>query len=85
MYYAGLIDRILIEIYKYSFSMHLLVVFIVIILTYVSKWIICIYASRNFKRTYNTFIIINLSFIFILDRLLKVKLANVNTSVLFAC
>lgn len=84
MYYAGLIDRILIEIYKYSFSMHLLVVFIVIILTYVSKWIISIYASRNFKRTYNTFIIINLSFIFILDRLLKVKLANVNTSVLFA-
>lgn len=37
MYYAGLIDRILIEIYKFSFSMHLLIVFIVIILTYASK------------------------------------------------
>lgn len=43
MYYSGVIDRILIEIYKFSFSMHLLAVFIVIVLTYVTKWIMSLY------------------------------------------
>lgn len=50
MYYSEVIDRILIDIYKFSFSMHLLVVFIIIILTYIFKWIAYIYANRKFKK-----------------------------------
>lgn len=50
MYYSEVIDRILIDIYKFSFSMHLLVVFIIIILTYIFKWIAYIYANRKLKK-----------------------------------
>lgn len=47
MHYSGVIDKILIEIYILGSSMHLLVVFIVIILAYVTKWIVCVHAQKH--------------------------------------
>lgn len=47
MHYSVVIDTILIEIYMLGSSMHLLVVFIVRILAYVTKWIVCEHPQKH--------------------------------------